>query len=181
MWEWVRLKKEKLQNKWWRACRFISYVSCCQHISAGGQNAQHGGEIECGGENGGCHIRQMAQLADHAVVHAHVCGGEVAWVRLVVHALCALVLMACLNLMDMEKRRKKHRQEYCQQHSRRKCPSLVYVTHEMESVLVYRMQRYKKFLDVRKFKTIIYTTLTESAYCKCLYSEGWISNPSLAC
>ena len=67
-----------------------------------------------------------------------------------VHALCALVLMACLNLMDMEKRRKKHRQEYCQQHSRRKCPSLVYVTHEMESVLVYRLQRYKKLRVIQK-------------------------------
>ena len=92
----------------------------------------------------------MAQLADHAVVHAHVCGGKVAGVWLVVHALCALVLMACLNLMDMEKRRKKHRQEYCQQHSRRKCPSLVYVTHEMESVLVYRLQRYKKLRVIQK-------------------------------
>lgn len=83
-----------------------------------------------GGENGGCHIRQMAHLTDHAVVNSHVRGGKVAGMWLMVHTLYALVLRVRLIVMDMEKRNKKHGQEYCQQHPRRKYSSLVFVTHE---------------------------------------------------
>ena len=64
------------------------------------------------GENGGCHIRQMAHLTDHAVVNSHMRGGKVAGVWLMVHTLGALVLMVWLILMDMEKRDKEHGQEY---------------------------------------------------------------------
>ena len=55
-----------------------------------------------GGENGGCHIRQMAHLTDHAVVNSHVRGGKVAGMWLMVHTLYALVLRVRLIVMDME-------------------------------------------------------------------------------
>jgi hypothetical protein len=57
-------------------------------------------------------------------------GGKVAGVWLMVYTLGALVLMVWLILVDMKKRDKEHGQEYCQQHPRRKCSSLVFVTHE---------------------------------------------------